>query len=265
MMSRFSKTIWLVFMAAFLVTGCERRQQKINLAASPDLETLIVPGDYVTRAFEASGGMKTWTQTTELKLSCVVSFDQPDGSFYLTEHQYEIYPWTNSIRITTREPKGEFSWQLSQGRLSVLEGGQPDDALPIAMSGRSFADVILNAVTAPVRFTDTSARYVKRGRPVKIDGELYNRFERFNVPDQKQQKAGIEPCWSKVIFYQNETSSLVDILWFVEVDENKLYVVRCYDYNEVEKGAVSVPSRMEIFEADAQRVSSNRLAKIVFK
>ena len=265
MMNGFSKTICLVLVAAFLAAGCERQYRQKELAYGPDPETLVVPADYAARAIEATGGMKTWTETKELELDCVVSFDQPDGSFYLTEHHYEIYPWSNSIRISTREPQGKFVWQLSQGQLSVLEGAEPDDALPIAMDSRRFADVILNAVTAPVRFVDTSTRFVKRTTPVKVEGLLYEQLERFAVADEKPQKIEIEPCWSKAVFYQNEASSLVDILWFVEIDKNKLYVVRGYDYSEVGKGAVSIPTRIEIFGADMQGASSKRLAKIVFK
>lgn len=265
MMNRFYKTIWLVLVAAFLVAGCEREYRQKELAYGPDPETLVVPADYAAQAIEATGGMKSWTETKGLELDCVVSFDQPDGSFYLTEHHYEIYPWSNSIRISAREPQGKFVWQLSQGQLSVLEGGEPDDALPIAMDSRRFADVILNAVTAPVRFLDTSSRYAKRTKPVTVGGSVYEQFEQFTIAEEKPQEIEVEPCWSKAVFYQNKTSSLVDILWFVKVDENKLYVVRGYDYSEVEKGAVSIPTRIEIFRANMQGASSKRLAKIVFK
>ncbi|MGD8500353.1 MAG: hypothetical protein PVJ86_06880, partial [Phycisphaerales bacterium] len=133
------------------------------LARGPDFETISVPSDYAARAIEAAGGFNAWTKAKEVHLDCVVTFYQPDGSFYLTQQRYVVYPWSNAIQISAREPQGSFVWQLSKGQFDVLEGSAQAVELPIAAPSRCFAEVILNIITAPVRFLDGSVEFAEQG------------------------------------------------------------------------------------------------------
>jgi len=67
-----------------------------------------------------------------------------------------------------------------------------------------------------------------------------------------------------VVFYQNNDSSLVDMIRFVSVDREKSLAVRGYDYRKVEKKQVLVPTKIEIFRIDAKGVLQERLVKIDF-
>jgi len=120
--NRLSKTFWFVLVTAFIFTGCQWKYKEDVvevLARGPDLEMISVPPDYVVQAIKGAGGLTGWMKTKELQLDCVVTFYQPDGSFYLTEQHHVVYPWSNSIQISAREPKGRFVWQLSKGRFDV--------------------------------------------------------------------------------------------------------------------------------------------------
>jgi len=134
-----------------------------------------------------------------------------------------------------------------------LEGAERVDALPVAIENRHLADAILNIITAPVRFLDKSFTFTKVPQPVKIEGQWYYPIERERI------FIGAIPYWSKVVFYQNRDTSLVDMLWFAG---EKFLAVRGYDYREVEKKGVAVPTRIEIFRTDADGVLQERLVKI---
>jgi len=263
MINRFSNMAFgLVLVSVFVVAGCER-ECKEPAAGEAKVETNVLVPDYVGRAIEATGGRQAWTKAKKLEFDCVVTFYKPDGSFYLTEHHLEIWPWSNCIQISALEPQGKFIWQLSDGRFSILEGAEQFCALPIAVENHCFAEAILDMTTAPVRLLDKSVVFTKRLKPVKMEGLWYYPIERTSPAGNKQ----------KMIFYQNRDSSLVDMLslhcargqGFAGVDGEKFLTVRGYEYREVEEKGVSVPTRIEIFRTDARGVLQKRVVKIDFK
>ena len=52
------------------------------------------------------------------------------------------------------------------------------------------------------------------------------------------------------------------MLWFAVPDEENFFVVRGYDYSEVEKKSVLVPTKIEIFKSNARGILQERLVKI---
>ncbi len=279
-----SSVVMLVFVAAFIFTGCQRKYKEDVvevLASGPDLETISVPADYVFRAIVAAGGWDAWAQTKELQLDCVVTFYQPDGSFYLTEQHHVVYPWSNSIQISAREPQGTFVWQLSKGQFDVLQGGGQIDGLPVEISSHCFAEMILSVITIPARFLDASVEFTKASTGLKIQGQWYYPITRRSKPVLGAES---EPArsLSKAVFYQDRDSSLVDMLLFADIDSSVIaseaqpsaaipvsFAIRGYDYTEVvrmdsqgEKEGVRVPVRIEIFRTDARGNLQERLVKI---
>jgi len=294
----FRFAIWLIVVAAFVVSGCQQRHrvpaergpQKDVSATEPNIEPLVFIADYASEAIEATGGMDVWMKTKKLELDGVVTFFEPDDSLYLTEHHFEIYPWLNSIKVSAQEPLSRFVWQLSEGRFNVLEGDEKSDVAPRVVTYRDYADAILNAITAPLRFLDVSVGFIKEPGPVKMEGQWYYpiaqtyRVQKASgIGSEQMDVTPVEPYWSKVVFFQNRDSpasggqgSLVDMIWFAKIDQKsptlqsfgdgaKFLAVRGYDYEEVEKGGVLVPTRIEIFKTDARAVTEERLVKIDFK
>jgi hypothetical protein len=187
----------------------------------------------------------------------VATFYQPDGSFYLTEQRYKVYPWANAIQISARELQGSFVWQLANGQFDVLEGSAQIDELPTAAPSRCFAEVILSIITAPVRFLDGSVEFAEQGASVKIQGQWY-------YPINRRNKLAVETTgrFSEAVFYQDRDNSLVDMILFACVGAEKLLTVRGYDYDQAKTGGLLVPTRIEIFSTDARGNSQKRLVKI---
>ncbi|MHC4460286.1 MAG: hypothetical protein ACYS6W_08555 [Planctomycetota bacterium] len=256
MINRFSKIIWLILAAAFVLAGCEQEQKEETSVYNVLLDPNFVMPEYASRAIGATGGLEAWMKTQKLEFDCVVTLYKSDGSFHLTEQHHEICPWLNSIWISAEEPQGKFVWQLSSGLFSVLEGAEQVDTLPIAIENRQFAEAILDITTAPMCFLEKSFAFTKGTKPVKIEGQWYYPIERAKI------FIGRLPNWSKVVFYQNIGTARVDMLWFVEVGEKKFFAIRGYDYREVEKKGISVPTRIEIFGTDSAGVLRERLVKI---
>jgi hypothetical protein len=261
MRNRISEAICLVLVAVFVLAGCrQQRKEDVDvLALAKDADVISIPSDEAMRIIEATGGLNAWKKTTKLQLDCVVTFYQPDGSFYLTEQRYEIHPWLNSIQISADEPHGMFLWKLSDGQFNVLRGVGQIDALPKAVPSRCFAEVILNIITAPARFLDGSVEFTKQSTPVKMQGKWY-------YPIDAQGK-DFTAHISEAVFYQDRDSSLVDMIRLACLNtgaarEKPIQYVRGYDYEVVEKGAPLVPTRIEIFETDARDRTQKRLVKI---
>jgi hypothetical protein len=259
-----SSVLMLVLVAAFIFTGCQRKQAEDvveTLVSGPDLETISVPPDYVVRAIEAAGGWNAWTGMRELQLGCVVTFYQPDGSFHLTEQHHVVYPWSNSIQISAREPEGAFAWQLSNGKFDVLQDSGQSHALPVVIGSSQFAEMILSIITIPARFLDESAGFSKEATALKIQGQWYYPITRRSRPIAGAELEPARPL-SKAVFYQDRDSSLVDMILFDYMSGDDFLAVRGYDYTEVEKEGVRVPGRIEIFKADAGGNLRERLVKI---
>ncbi len=245
---------------AFVLTGCQQferppqeEQEEFVLAASPDPAMTSAPSDFAAEAINAAGGMNAWTETKEIELGAVVTFYQPGGSYYLSELQFAVYPWSNSIQISAREPEGRLLWQLSNGRFKVLQGQDRIAELPAEMQSRDLARAVLNMATAQVRLLDKSADFTKKGSPVKIQGQWHQPIERVS----KSGPLSGSPS-SESVFYQNRESSLVDMIQFESARTGEVLTVRGYDYSEIEKGGPLIPAGIEIFTTDAQ----DRLVKI---
>ena len=249
-----SKTIYVLLAALFLVAGCGAGRRK-DEAYEPLFDPNIVVQDYASAAIAATGGKRAWTNAKKLELDCVVTFYQPDGSFYLTEQHHEIHPWSNLIRMYAQEPTGKFVWQLSADTFNMLQAGKPVDPARVAGFYRDLAKAVLDLTTAPARFLDGGVVFAKGDAAVKIEGLSYYPIER--------RRSGIfafaQPQSSRVFFYQNRDSSLVDIIWF---SSERFLAVRGYDYCPIKKRGVSVPSKVEIFATNEHGVFLQRLVKL---
>ena len=267
------KSSILVLVAVFVFAGCHRihKEEVVDvLACGPELENLSVPPDYVVRAIEAAGGWNSWAATKEIRLDCVITFYQTDGTFYLTEQHHVVYPWSNSIRISAQEPQGAFAWQLSRGQFDVLNGGGRIDGLPVPIGSSRFSEMILSVITMPSWFLDGSVEFSKAPAGLKIQGQWYYPITRRRRPVPEEEPAvpvSLPAPLSEAVFYQDRDSSLVDMILFA--DSGKYLAVRGYDYCEVacmdsqgEKDGARIPGRIEIFESDAQGNLKQRLVKI---
>jgi len=245
---------WLLVVTIIVVGGCEQEYKEEPVAYNPLADANLVAPDYASRAIEAVGGRQAWVKAEKLEFECVVTFYRPDDSFYLTEQRHEIHPSMNSIRISAEEPQGKFVCELSEGRFRVLEEAELLDALQPMAVNRCFAEAVLCIATAPVRFLDGPVEFIWSSELAKIEGRWYYSIERTSI-----DKRGI---WPRAVFYQDRDSSLVDMIWFADVCEEKFLAVRGYDYTEVGKGGILVPTKIDMFSASASGALGRRLVEV---
>jgi hypothetical protein len=252
MSSRLLRTLSVVLAMVFLFTGCEQGPMSIESEASPGLDPVNVPAPtgFAAESFEAAGGMDAWTATKQMRLDCVVTFYEPDGSFYLTEQRYDIRPWSNAIDISGREPKEEYIWRFSNGQFSVLQGAGQIEKFPPGLENACFARAILTVATAPVHFLESPDLFDRQDAAVRKQGQWY-------YPIHKgRERAG------ETVFYQNRETNLVDLIRIPCPGMDTALAVRGYDYRRIEKEGPFVPARIEIFTMNIAGVLQKRLVKI---
>lgn len=252
MSNRLSETMGVVLVMVFFFAGCEQSNMSDegDVAVGLDPNKISVPSGFAAQAFEAAGSLDAWTEAKKLSFDCVVTFYEPEGSFYLTQQHYDVYPWSNTIKISGREPKSEYAWRYSNGQLNILQNTGQIDQFPSNLERPCFAQAILAIAAAPVSFLESSAQFNRQDAAVKKQGQWY-------YPIHKTGELSGE-----TVFYQNRDSLLVDMIRVPCIDTNKSLVVRGYDYRKIEKEGPTVPTRIEIFSTDISGILQKRLVKI---
>ncbi len=201
MINRYLKISCFVLLTCFTFAGCERQKIETPLVYQRLTDTNFTIADYASAAIEAAGGHQAWTETKKLEFNCVVTFYGLDGSFYLTEHHYDIYPLKNSIRVSAQEPLNKLIWRLSEGQLSIIKADKQNDTSQTESFYHDFAESVLMITTAPVRFLDGSFVFAKVPKPVKIKGFWYEPIQ--GAPSAGNMQLDLmpaKPYWSEVVF-----------------------------------------------------------------
>lgn len=274
MCTRVVRRAVLIGWVTLTLMGCGRQAAKTPkdagdlLAIGPDQTTLAVRPDFVLAAVEAAGGLPTWMQCRQLDHSGIVTIYRPDGSYYLTEHAFAVYPWSNAVRISAREPRATFVWQMVGGQFRRLEGDAALDVSPLAGAYQDYAAAVLQIMTAPARLLGQATELTRQPLPVQIRGQQYDPIgARFRTPQaavgaEKEKPAAIEPYWTNGIYFQNRQSSRIEMIWLAHAARRDYLVVRGYDYAPAAKGGVLVPTKIEVFRSDAEGGIGRRLIKI---
>ncbi len=271
----------LIGLAALMLTGCGRQVAQSSpgsdgantLAVGPDREVLAgaVPPDYVVSILDASGGISAWVENKRLHAVGVVKLYKPDNSFYLTEHDFEVYPWSDAIRISASEPRGKFTWKMVAGRYEMIQGSPAADVSPLAGSYAGYADAFLQIVTAPVRLLDSGNQLHRDPVPFRMNGQWYEKIEVKFGPSLIETDGAeggstmSQPYWTDGIYYLQRGGALVDMIWLGNASRQEYLTVRGYDYSDVDTTGVRVPSKVEIFRAGPDATIQDRLAQIDIK
>jgi len=256
MINWISKTMWMVLVMVLAVAGCEQEQRR-EQERERMVDVSVSQSPYISQAIEATGGPKAWSNTKKLEFDCVVYFYELDGSFYLTKQHHEVYPASGLIRVSAQEPQGKLVWEYSPNGMRVIEGTKQPDFLPIGLGAEDFVKAILDITTAPMRLLKNKTELTKDTTSVKIEGNWY-----YPIGQARPEQTVTEPYQPKFVFYQNRNNSVVDMLLFLGVDGGTTLAVRGYNYQEVEKGGVIVPAKIELFITDVSLVMQHRLVKI---
>jgi hypothetical protein len=259
MTNRFSNAIWPVVLGMFAVTGCSRQnvQKADTLAIGPDVEKLSVKSEQANLAIKAAGGLDAWVKTKTIEFDCVATFYQPDGTYYITEQRYEVYPWSSSLHASGHEPQGRYLWQSSKGHFGALQGKSQYDGMRVGVDNGCIAEGILNIITAPVRLLDESVEFSPVGEPVRLEGQFYQ-------PMKRAARPGVTsvPPLRDAVFYQRRSDGRVDMALLGCEDAGSALIVRGYDYAEAAEGGVLFPTKIEVFKGDAGGRVLHRMIQI---
>lgn len=273
MTTRVTRRAVLIALATLTLTGCGRQAQDSSqdldlLATGPDQQALPAAPPHVAAAMEATGGLAAWMQCKRLMFDAIVAAYQPDGSYYLTEHKFYVCPWASAIQISAQEPQTGLVCQIVEGQYR-LEGESKMDVSPLSVYYRDYAEAVLQMMTAPVRMLRDNATLLRKPIPVMISGAWYYpieaKFEATKIVSKglgRDEVKVVEPYWTQGVYYQNQNGSLVDIIWLANPAAQKFLMVRGYDYARIVKDGVLVPTKVEVFQSDAEAVQGRRLAKI---
>ena len=244
----------LVILTVSLTAGCQD-PNTINktLAVGPGVDDMVPSNIYAPRTVEATGGYPVWIKTKKIEFDCVVTFYNPDNTFYLTEQHYELFPWSHAVRVSALEPQGNLSWLLIAETFNV-ESEPPSKALPYDIHNTVYS--VREIALAPIRLLDKSTDFSKDVNPVKMEGLWYYPVEQYQRTDDSKS------CWTKKVFYMNKENCIVDIIFLADEKNNKFFSVRGYDYKQIEEDSVYMPTRIEIFKTDSNGIRLQQLVKI---
>jgi hypothetical protein len=254
----------LVVLVGSTLTGCGRRVSQEPsrasdlLATGPQRGAVPVPRPWVLPALDAAGGLSKWTHCTKLELRGIVSVYQQDGSYYLTEHHFQIYPWSAAIRVSAREPGASFDYEITRAAYRPPAEDPNRDVSPLRTLYRDYAEAVLQITTAPVRMLEESAVLTRTPSAVQVGGRWYQpmtaKFTAAGTASRAswlRKPAGAEPYWTQGTYYASQDKSLVDMIWLANPAARKFLLVRGYDYVSLADG-VLVPTRVEIYRSDAE-------------
>ena len=264
----------LIGLTTLMLTGCGRQAAKTPkdggdlLAVGPDQATLGVRLNDVLAVVEAAGGLPAWMQCKSVTSNGVVTIYGQDGSYYLTEHAFVAYPWSYAVRISAREPRSAFVWQMAGGHYQQLAGNPALDVSPLAGAYQDYVAAVLQIMTAPARLLEPSTLLTRQPIPVQIRGQQYDPIDaRFQarqvaVADKKDKTPPVEAYWTNGIYFQNSQTARVEMIWLANAAQRRFLVVRGYDYAAAAEGGVLIPRKIEIFRSDAEGRIGQRFVKI---
>lgn len=260
----------LIGLTGLILAGCGRQVSKDPLQ-DPDLlatgpDSRLVPRPFIAASIEAAGGLSAWTQCRELDFDAVVTARHPDGGYYLTDHRFSLYPWSDAIRVTAREPGAPVTWQVVRGRYT-LERDSMMDVSPLSSVYREYAEAVLQIVTAPSRVLDEHVVLARRPMPVQHVGQWYQpmdaKYQPREIPSGGKG-AVVEPYWTQGTYFQNQSTLLLDLIWLGNPLSREFLLVRGYDYTRT-PGGVLIPTKIEIFRSDREAQFGSRIALIDLK
>jgi hypothetical protein len=264
----------LIVSAVLMLTGCgwlashSASPASDVLATGPDPESPPVPRPWTVPVLEATGGLANWSKCTKLEFRGVVKAYQPDGGFYLTEHRFDVYPWSDAIQVSAREPGADLTWQMEKG-LYRPPAWDPNHAVsPLNAFCREYTEAVLQITTTPVRMLDTNLTLTPRPGTVQIEGRWYRSLEARYKAEKAVSRASAwkktvvaEPFWTQGIYFQDLEGSYVDMIWLGSPASEKYLLVRGYDYAKTADG-VLVPTKIEVFQSAPDASIGPRLALV---
>jgi hypothetical protein len=251
----------LIGLTSLMLTGCGRQASE---EPAPDLSVLATGPErqplptrsFVSAALDAAGGWAAWKECRKIEFHAAVAACERDGCFYLTEHDFVLFPWSDSVQVTAHEPRADLTWRVVRGQYHAARADPNADVSPLRGWSRAYADAVLQIATAPVRMLEDAALLGPRPATVQIAGQWY-------LPiDAKFKEQTATPYWTQGVYFQSVDRSLVDMIWLGNPATDKFLIARGYDYAPATDDGVLIPTKIEVFESDPDANIGPRLAVV---
>jgi len=292
MVARVMQSAVLIVLTSLTLTGCGRQASKESspnfdlLATGPDRKALPTPQPFVSAALDATGGLAAWEQCKRIEFRAAVTACERSGSFYLTEHDFVLCPWSDAIQVTAHESRADFTWQVIRGQYHAPQADPNLDVSPFGGLRKDYADAALQIVTAPVRMLEDNAVLTSRPAVVQIAGPWYLPIDaKYHISGgslkaeglgdggtvgarshpQAALEAATQSHWTQGIYFQSQDGSLVDMIWLGDPVAQKYLIVRGYDYIRNADTGVKIPTKIEVFQSDPDVNIGPRLALVDLK
>jgi hypothetical protein len=270
MVARVIRSGVLIVLTALTLTGCggqvsKESPQDLNLLATgPDRNVLSAPRPFVSAALDATGGLAAWEQCRKIEFQAAVTACEREGSFYLTEHDFVLCPWSDAIQVTAHEPRANFTWQMVGGQYRAPQADPNLDVSPLKDVSGDYAGAVLQIATAPVRMLDDRMGLTLAPAAVQIAGQWYLPIDAKHQARKAgaKEKAAAEPYWTQGIYYQGQDRSLIDMIWLGNPAAQRFVIVRGYDYARNAGNGVLIPTKIEVFHSDPDANIGSRIALI---
>jgi hypothetical protein len=269
MVSRVTQSAIVIVLTAMTLAGCGRQTTKSSVdlsrpTAGPEAPTLAAPRPFVSAALEAAGSLAAWQQCGKIERHGAVTVGMANGSFYLTEHDFVVYPWSDAIQVTAYEPQADLTWEVVGEQYRPPQVDPNRDVSPLREWRREYADAVLQITTAPVRILQDNLEFTLAPTAVQIAGLWYlainARYQAPKLPSRQESQA--EPYWTRGTYFQSQDNSRVDMIWLGNPATHKFILVRGYDYAVAADSGVLIPGKIEVFQSDPEANFGPRIARV---
>ncbi len=265
MIARVVTSAVLIVLTALTLTGCGRQTAQESapdlslLATGPERQALPTPRAFVSAALDATGGLAAWEECRKIEFHAAVTACERNGCYYLTEHDFVVWPWSDSVQVRAHEPRANFTWEVVRGRYHAARADPNADVSPLRGLSREYADAVLQIATAPVRMLEDRVLLGPRPATVQIAGQWY-------LPiDAKYKEQIAEPYWTQGVYFQTADRSLVDMIWLGNPRTHKFLIARGYDYAPATDAGILIPTKIEVFQSDPDANIGPRFALVDLK
>ena len=119
------------------------------------------------------------------------------------------------------------------------------------------ADLVLTLFSVPAKFLDNSVTFSRGSTTVNVQGK-------WSYPITLSPRADFvgKVSLNNAVFYQNKDNLMVDTILLNCHEDNASLLVCGYDYQKVEDGEITIPFRIEIYQAEKSGIPLRRLVKI---
>ncbi len=187
-----------------------------------------------------------------LSADCVVTYFGDEGRPYYSQQRHIIWPDSERIVVSARQPQGDFQCELSAGQFRVQNSPGALAASTMRFCDKPLLQVILTCFLANAGFG--AAPSGSGVEPVKIEGQWYQPV------DWPSRQKGARP-----VAYRNIDTGIIDRVRVDDSETGQYLLATGYNRRQVEAAGRLIPTKIDVFTADKAHSSLNRILQLSYQ